>query len=104
MDGGQIRITHSISAGLDYAGIGPEHSYLRDPGRVEYTSVNDKDALSGFTLLSEVEGIIPALEPAHAVSYAKKILPHMGKDKIVILNLSGRGDKDIDIVKAYLNE
>jgi len=97
---GQIRITHSISAGLDYAGIGPEHSYLRDTGRVRYTSVTDKEALKGFQLLSRLEGIIPALESAHAVFYAGKIVPYMHKNQIVIINLSGRGDKDMDIVQG----
>lgn len=99
---GQIRITHSISAGLDYAGIGPEHSYLRDTGRVKYTSVTDKEALKGFQLLSELEGIVPALEPAHAIAYATKIIPHMGKNKVVIINLSGRGDKDVEVVQEAL--
>lgn len=100
---GQIRTTHSISAGLDYAGIGPEHCYLRDTGRVEYTVVTDKEAIDGFKLLSQTEGIIPALEPSHAIAYARRIVPKMGKDKIVIINLSGRGDKDIDIVKDFLS-
>lgn len=95
---GQIRTTHSISAGLDYAGIGPEHSYLRGIGRIKYTSVTDKEALDGFRLLSETEGIIPALEPSHAIAYAKKVV----KNKVVIINLSGRGDKDIDIVKKMV--
>ena len=100
---GQIKLTHSVSAGLDYAGVGPEHSYLRDIKRVEYTSVTDKEALEGFKLLCETEGIIPALESAHAVSYCQKIAPKMKKDKILIVNLSGRGDKDIDIVRENLN-
>ncbi len=99
---GQIKTTHSVSAGLDYAGIGPEHSYLRDSKRVEYVSVTDKEALKGFQLLSRVEGIIPAMEPAHAIAYAAKIIPRMRKDKVVIINLSGRGDKDIDIAREYL--
>ena len=99
---GQIRITHSVSAGLDYAGIGPEHSYLRDIGRVKYISVTDKEALKGFQLLSELEGIVPALEPAHAIFYATKIVPHIRKDKIVIINLSGRGDKDMDITQEIV--
>ena len=101
--GGQIRATHSISAGLDYAGIGPEHSYLKEQGRVLYTSVSDKEALNGFKITCELEGIIPALESAHAVAYAVKTLGKMKKDKIVIINLSGRGDKDMDIVRKYLN-
>ena len=98
---GQIITTHSVSAGLDYAGIGPEHSYLRQIGRIQYKSVTDGEAIESFKLLSELEGIIPALESAHAVAYAKKVVPHMKKTEIVIINLSGRGDKDIDIVKDY---
>ena len=101
---GQIRGTHSISAGLDYAGIGPEHSFLRDSGRVEYVNASDSMALKGFQLLSEIEGIIPALESAHAVGYAAAIIPKMKKNKVVIINLSGRGDKDIDIVKGVLDK
>lgn len=101
---GQIRITHSVSAGLDYAGIGPEHSYLRDTGRIKYTSVTDKEALGGFQLLSELEGIIPALEPSHAIAYAIKIVPHMKKNNIVIINLSGRGDKDVEVVQEALSK
>lgn len=99
---GQISETHSVSAGLDYAGVGPEHSYLRKIGRVQYTSVTDKEALDAVKLISETEGIIPALESAHAVAYAKKIAPRMQKNKIIIINLSGRGDKDIDILKCQI--
>jgi len=100
---GQIRTTHSISAGLDYAGIGPEHSYLKEQKRVLYTAISDKETLNAFKLLSELEGIIPALESAHAVAYAVKALPKMNKNKIAVINLSGRGDKDMDIVRKYYN-
>jgi len=89
---------HSIASGLDYPGVGPIHSYLKDSKRVEYVSANDAETLAAFRQLSEVEGIIPALESAHAVAYAAKLAPTLGKDKIVIVNLSGRGDKDIDYV------
>jgi tryptophan synthase beta chain len=95
---GQISTTHSISAGLDYPGVGPEHSYLKDIGRVKYDSVSDKEALEGFKLLSEIEGIIPALESSHAIAYLNKI--ELPKDNIVIVCLSGRGDKDIDVVRG----
>ena len=95
---GQIMETHSVAAGLDYPGVGPEHSYLRETGRAKYVSVTDKEALSSFKLLSETEGIIPALESAHAVAYVVKFAPKLSKNKIVVINLSGRGDKDADIV------
>jgi tryptophan synthase beta chain len=94
-DDGQIIGTHSISAGLDYPGVGPEHSWLKDIGRVQYTSVTDDEALAAFHELTRTEGIIPALESSHAVAYAKKIAPTMRKDEIIVVNLSGRGDKDI---------
>lgn len=87
--------THSISAGLDYAGVGPEHSYLKDSGRAEYVSVTDQEALDAFYLLSRTEGIIPALESAHAVAYVSKLAPDLSSDKILIVNISGRGDKDV---------
>src|SRR5581483_520433 len=93
---GQIAMTHSISAGLDYPSIGPEHAFLHDEGRVEYTSVSDDEALDAFQLLSKLEGIIPALESAHAVAHAIKVAREMKSDQIMIVNLSGRGDKDID--------
>jgi len=93
---GQIQATHSISAGLDYAAVGPEHSYYRDKERIEYTSVTDDEALSAFHLLAETEGILPALESAHAVAYLVKLAPSLPKGQIVVLNLSGRGDKDVD--------
>jgi len=93
---GQIELTHSVSAGLDYAAVGPEHSYLRDLGRIEYTYATDDEALAGFKLLSEKEGIIPALETAHAIAQVVKSAPEMSADQIIIVNLSGRGDKDVD--------
>jgi len=92
---GEPLSTHSISAGLDYPGVGPEHSYLHDSGRGEYVSISDQEALEAFHILSQMEGIIPALESAHAVAYALKLAPQMSKDSIVIVNLSGRGDKDV---------
>ncbi len=96
---GQVNLAHSIAPGLDYPGVGPEHSYYMKIGRARYVAVSDKEALEGFSLLSETEGIIPALEPAHVFAYLKKIAPRLGKGKIVVVCLSGRGDKDIDIVK-----
>ncbi|WP_022975718.1 tryptophan synthase subunit beta [Nevskia ramosa] len=94
-DNGQIIGTHSISAGLDYPGVGPEHAWLKDIGRVNYVSVTDDEALEAFHELTRVEGIIPALEPSHAIAYARKLAPTMAKDQIIVVNLSGRGDKDI---------
>jgi tryptophan synthase beta chain len=94
-DDGQIIGTHSVSAGLDYPGVGPEHAWLKDVGRVEYTAVTDDDALASFHELARAEGIIPALESAHALAYAKKVAPGMASDKHIVVNLSGRGDKDI---------
>lgn len=99
---GQIDLTHSVSAGLDYASVGPEHSYLRDMGRVEYTNATDEEALEAFQLLSRVEGIIPALESAHAVAYAVKVAPKMKRSQSIIINLSGRGDKDVQVVSEIL--
>jgi tryptophan synthase beta chain len=98
-DRGQIAATHSISAGLDYPSIGPEHASLHDSGRVKYTSVSDKEALAAFHLLSQLEGIIPALESAHAVAQAIKVAADMKHDQIMIVNLSGRGDKDVNTVQ-----
>jgi tryptophan synthase beta chain len=92
---GQIQLTHSVSAGLDYAAVGPEHAYYRDLGRVEYTFATDEEALDAFQTLARVEGIIPALETAHALAHVKKCAPGMKRDEIVIVNLSGRGDKDV---------
>lgn len=99
---GQVALTHSISAGLDYPSIGPEHAFLHDEKRVEYSSVSDDDALAAFQLLSKLEGIIPALESAHAVAHAIKVASSMKRDQIVVVNLSGRGDKDIDSVRQRL--
>ncbi|WP_120498466.1 tryptophan synthase subunit beta [Kiloniella sp. EL199] len=99
---GQIQDAHSISAGLDYPGIGPEHSWLHDIGRVNYASASDSEALEAFQMLSKVEGIIPALEPAHALAHVTKIAPDMDKDKIILMNLCGRGDKDIFTVAEAL--
>ena len=96
---GQIKTTHSISAGLDYSGVGPEHSYLKDAGRVEYVTAGDKEALYGFKLLSKLEGIIPALESAHAIAHLKKLAPKLDKQQSIIVCLSGRGDKDVAEVK-----
>ena len=92
---GQIELTHSVSAGLDYAAIGPEHSYYRDSGRIDYDYATDAEALAAFRALAEVEGIIPALETAHAIAHVIKVAPAMAKDAILIANLSGRGDKDV---------
>ena len=92
---GEPLSTHSISAGLDYPGVGPEHSYLNDIGRAQYVSITDAEALEAFHTLSRTEGIIPALESAHAVAYAMKLAPQMSKDSILVINLSGRGDKDV---------
>ena len=99
---GQIDIAHSIAAGLDYPGVGPEHSYYKDIGRAKYAAVTDKQALEGFKLLSQTEGIIPALEPSHAIYYLKNLKRKLKKNSVVILCLSGRGDKDVDIVKDYI--
>ncbi|MBN1375666.1 MAG: tryptophan synthase subunit beta [Dehalococcoidia bacterium] len=99
---GQVTETHSISAGLDYPGVGPEHSFYKDDGRAEYTAVDDRDCLRAFQLLSKIEGIMPALESSHAVAHAVKLARTLSKDKIIVVNLSGRGDKDIDIVADAL--
>ncbi len=99
---GQILDGHSISAGLDYPGIGPEHSWLRDTGRVEYVSATDKEALAAFQLCTRKEGIIPALEPSHALAYVAKIAGDLPKDHLLVMNMCGRGDKDVDAVAGYL--
>jgi len=99
---GQIELTHSVSAGLDYAAVGPEHSYLREIGRIEYDFATDEEALAGFKLLSETEGIIPALETAHAIAHIAKVAPKMAADKIIVMNCSGRGDKDVDQAAKHL--
>ena len=90
--------THSISAGLDYPGVGPEHAWLKDSGRAEYASATDDEALAAVHMLCRIEGIIPALEPSHALAYAAKIAPKMRKEQILLVNLSGRGDKDMHTV------
>ncbi len=99
-DDGQIAATHSVSAGLDYPGVGPEHSWLKDSGRVEYVSVTDSEALDAFRRLTRVEGIMPALESAHAIAYAEKLARRMKPEQNIVVNLSGRGDKDIETVAA----
>ena len=99
---GQIALTHSISAGLDYASVGPEHAWLRDQGRTEYTYATDDEALEGVKLLSRLEGIIPALESAHAVAHLVRLAPQMSKDEIILINLSGRGDKDLGTIMKEL--
>jgi tryptophan synthase beta chain len=101
-DDGQIIEGHSISAGLDYPGIGPEHAWLNDIGRVNYVSATDREALKAFELLCRLEGIIPALEPSHALAHAMKIAPKKPKDHLMVVNLSGRGDKDIFTVADIL--
>jgi tryptophan synthase beta chain len=99
---GQVESTHSVSAGLDYPGVGPEHAYYKSIGRAVYVAVNDKEALEGFTLLSQSEGIIPALEPAHAIFYLTKLRHKIRQNTIVVVCLSGRGDKDMGIVTGCL--
>jgi tryptophan synthase beta chain len=101
---GNPKPTYSIAAGLDYPGIGPEHSYLKTTGRAEYVTVTNEEVLEAFQELSRTEGIIPALESAHAVAYAKKLAPAMTKEQILIVNLSGRGDKDVEQVFHMLNK
>jgi tryptophan synthase beta chain len=99
---GQIELTHSVSAGLDYAAIGPEHAYLKELGRVEYTYATDDEALAGFKELSETEGLIPALESSHAIAYVSKVAPNLPASDVIIANLSGRGDKDVDQASRFL--
>jgi len=101
-DDGQINDAHSISAGLDYPGIGPEHSWLYESGRVDYVAASDAEALDAFQLCSALEGIIPALEPAHALAFVAKLAPKLPKDHIICMNLCGRGDKDIFAVAQVL--
>ena len=102
-DDGQITETHSISAGLDYPGVGPEHSYLKDSERANYVAVTDQQALKALALTSNLEGIIPALEPAHALAYLEELAPSLGKDQIILLGLSGRGDKDISTIMQNMS-
>jgi tryptophan synthase beta chain len=101
-DDGQITEAHSISAGLDYPGVGPEHAWLHDVGRVTFLSATDDEALNAFQLLSKLEGIIPALEPAHAIAKVLDLAPQKPKDHLMVVNLSGRGDKDLATVAEYL--
>jgi tryptophan synthase beta chain len=103
-DCGQVIETHSISAGLDYPGVGPEHAMLKELKRARYATCTDQEAIEGFLALSKSEGIIPALEPSHAISYAMKLAEEMKKDDIIVVTLSGRGDKDVEIVRDYLNK
>ena len=98
---GQIAPVYSISAGLDYPGIGPEHALLHDSGRAEYVPITDQEAVDAFEYLSKTEGIIPAIESAHAVAYARKLAPQMEQDEIVVINISGRGDKDVAAIARY---
>ena len=100
---GQIQLAHSISAGLDYPGVGPEHAYLKESGRVQYVSITDKEALEGFQMLIDTEAIIAALESSHAIAYLRKLAPKLSRNKIIVLCLSGRGDKDLPIVREHLN-
>jgi tryptophan synthase beta chain len=99
---GQVAAVHSISAGLDYPGVGPEHSHLKESGRVEYVSVTDREALDAFSLLTREEGIIPALESSHALAYVAKLAPRFTRETIILANLSGRGDKDVEMAAKTL--
>ena len=101
---GQIAPVYSISAGLDYPGIGPEHAMLHDMGRAEYVPVTDDEAVEAFEYLARTEGVIPAIESAHAVAHAMKLAPAMGKDQIMVINISGRGDKDCAAIARYRGE
>jgi tryptophan synthase beta chain len=99
---GQVQLAHSISAGLDYPSVGPEHAWLKDTGRARYMTCTDREALEGFRLLTELEGILPALEPAHALGILKRLMPRTKKTETVALCLSGRGDKDMDTVRKFI--
>ncbi|MGN0747969.1 MAG: pyridoxal-phosphate dependent enzyme, partial [Aristaeellaceae bacterium] len=101
---GQIAPVYSISAGLDYPGIGPEHAHLHDTGRAEYVAITDDEAVDAFEYLSRLEGIIPAIESAHALAYARKLAPTMGREQIIVVNVSGRGDKDCAAIARYRGE
>ena len=103
-DDGQIFPAHSVSAGLDYPGVGPEHAYLKETGRAEYVSVDDTEALSAFVYLSRTEGIIPALETAHAIAHVRKLAPELPRDSLLVVNLSGRGDKDVAEARELLSQ
>jgi tryptophan synthase beta chain len=100
---GQVIEAHSISAGLDYPGVGPEHSYLKDSGRAEYYSVTDRDAIAALRRLSQLEGIIPALETAHAIAYLETLCPQLAGSPRIVINCSGRGDKDVQTIAKFLN-
>lgn len=102
MKTGQILNTHSISAGLDYPGVGPEHSFLKAIRRAQYVTATDEEAVNAFLELSRKEGIVPALEPSHALAYAMKLSKTLDKDNIIVVTLSGRGDKDVEVVATYL--
>jgi tryptophan synthase beta chain len=102
-ENGDISPVYSISAGLDYPGVGPEHAHLKEIKRVTYESATDEEAVTAFEYLSKMEGIIPAIESSHAVSYAMKLAPTLSKDKIIVINLSGRGDKDVKQIARYRN-
>ena len=101
-DHGQVAEAHSISAGLDYPGVGPEHAWLKDSGRVEYVSVTDSEAIEAFKLTASLEGIIPALEPAHAVAHVQKIAGDLLPEHLLVVNMCGRGDKDMDTVNNFI--
>ncbi len=101
---GGISPVYSISAGLDYPGVGPEHAYLKDTGRAEYVSVTDEEAVKALLYLSQVEGIIPAIESSHAIAHVIKLAPTLDIDEVVIVNLSGRGDKDVESIEKYIKE
>jgi tryptophan synthase beta chain len=101
-DDGQTADVHSVSAGLDYPGVGPEHSYWKDSGRVEYVSITDAEALDAFQIVAKLEGILPALETAHAFAQAAKLAPKLAKDQIILINCSGRGDKDCQEVARLI--
>ncbi|MDE9797810.1 pyridoxal-phosphate dependent enzyme, partial [Staphylococcus delphini] len=103
-DNHQIKLAHSISAGLDYPGVGPEHSYYHDIGRVDYVTADDKEAMEALVRFTKAEGIIPAIESAHALSYVEKLAPQMNKDDILVVTVSGRGDKDMETIKHYMEE
>jgi tryptophan synthase beta chain len=103
-DDGQIVVPHSVSAGLDYPGVGPEHAHLKETGRVQYVAVTDRQAIGGFSALTRLEGIIPALEPAHAIAHAMKLAPKMSKKSSIVINLSGRGDKDLTTAQSALSK
>lgn len=101
-DHGQIQLAHSISAGLDYPGVGPEHSYYQDIGRVNYVTASDDEAMNALVRFTKAEGIIPAIESAHALSYVEQLAPEMSKDEVLVVTVSGRGDKDMDTIRNYM--